>query len=284
MHLHLHIGAHKTATTHLQNLLEETSEQYSHKTTFLPNSLVREKMIFAGNDLKNEDFQNYCHRLSSSGAEHLIISDENICGHTYHIFKEEQLYQHLKRRLHSLAFLTDMFETINIWLTIRNPLTFMPSIYCEALRWGKFRTFNEVYRGRHQQSWLPVIDNICTVFKEAKINVLLYEHYGKNLPQLFEALTSHCLDIKHASKRHTHQSKNAFSIRLASDIMPLLPGFLHPKIIASIHSVTVPFSPKKYAPFSKEEGIQLNAVYTHDKKSLFSDQRITNFGFGWVRS
>lgn len=281
MHLHLHIGAHKTATTHLQAILEATKDQHGAETIYVSNDVARNNISMEGSRATSEGCFKFFQSLSTQPAKRIIISEENICGHTHHMFRHKTLYKSLEKRLSSLSFLPDLFETIDIWLTIRNPGTFLPSLYSEALRWGNFKQFTGLYEGYYKQSWMPVIDTIARGFNEARINILLYENYDENCPRLLKALTGQAIQLHEKHRMPIYPSLNAFSIQSAAKIDLLLKGHTSPKIVRLFNAVSTPFMKDKFSPFSDEQLKELGDIYRRDKKEIISDKKLHHFGKGW---
>jgi hypothetical protein len=281
MHLHLHLGLHKTATSHLQTLLQSTCERFAQHTHYMPNDFSRHHITGAEARKNPEMAYEYFHSLRSHDTQNIIVSEENICGHSYSFFRTKRLYGELRQRLHNLAFLNDMFESMDIWVSIRDQATFFPSLYCEALRWGKFQGFNKILDGNLQQSWVPVIQTMSSVFPKARVRVLQYENYHDNLPDFFEALTAHPFDADMSSRNTVNRSLNALSVRLAANCDWFLPGMVSSRVVTRLNALTADYSQAKFSPFSPQQRDRLSNLYKQDKAKLALDPQVELFGRGW---
>ena len=278
MHLHLHLGLHKTASSHLQTLLQMSSGRFPESTEYIPNPIVRQNLTFEYNAKKACAF---FESVASLDAKNIIISEENICGHSYGFFHNTEFYADLEKHLDRLDFLNDMFDTIDIWVSIRDQATFIPSIYCEALRWGKFQGLDKLLAGNFHQSWVPVIKTISSAFEKARVRVLLYENYHENLPELFEALTGCPYEAELSPQQTINHSLNAMSVRLAARCNALLPFSLPPAAVTGLHTLTRDFSRGKYSPFTSPQQDLLRQLYQQDKTELKRQSNSEIFGRGW---
>lgn len=196
MKLHLHIGAHKTATTHFQNVLLRNRVLYEQDTCYVPIEEFREHVTEAARLLKpscGQAIREYLSTLERIDKQTLIISEENLLGEAKDIYCSKQLYCNMGKRLSGLRMFVSSFSDATIWISIRSMDTFLPSLYCESLlHWKssrRVRRFGQVLAGQHEQSWIPVIRSLHENFPDARINVVPYETYGAVLPQWLEAMT-----------------------------------------------------------------------------------------------
>lgn len=275
MKLHLHIGAHKTATSQLQDCLKKLPE--SNDFYFLETDIARKNFSMEGNSCTIQDSERFYRDLASQKYKSLLISDENICGHSYHIFRDQRLYQTIEERLKRIAFFRNIFDEIEIWLTLRSQETFLPSLYCEAIRWGSFKSFAHVFEGNFRQSWLPVIDEVKNSFPSANLNILLYENYGENFPLLIYEITGNAPSRGASSEQAVYTSLNGFSVKASSMINKFCPVPQRPFVIRSISRLSKRFSQGKFQPFSKQQAMELKQLYASDIKALEDDPAISMF-------
>jgi hypothetical protein len=207
----------------------------------------------------------------------VLISDENICGHSYHIFRDRRLYQTIGKRLKRISFFNEIFDEIDIWLTLRSQETFISSLYCEAIRWGSFKSFSNVFEGNFHQSWLPVIDEVKKSFPCANLNILLYENYGENFPPLIHEITGSAPSQGASPEQAVYTSLNGFSVKASSMINKFCPVPQRPFLIRLISRLSKRFSQGKFQPFSKQQAIELKQLYASDIKALEDDPAISMF-------
>ena len=175
--LHLHLGAHKTATSHFQKVLSTNSHLFPEGFHYEPLVNTRKNLRWNANEDLLDFSVDYLNGLVSKDIDTLIISEENILGETKDIFKYRELYGGAFKRLQSIHFFFSQFDEIEIWLGIRSLDDFIPSIYTEYLRHFRFKRFSKVFQGHVNQSWLQVVIPLIDLFSNTQINVLRYEHY-----------------------------------------------------------------------------------------------------------
>lgn len=275
MKLHLHIGAHKTATTHFQDHLKKIP--VNDDFYFLETDIARKNFSMEGNSCSIQDSERFYKDLASQEYKMVLISDENICGHSYHIFRDQRLYQTIGERLKRISFFNEIFDEIDIWLTLRSQETFISSLYCEAIRWGSFKSFSNVFEGNFHQSWLPVIDEVKKSFPCANLNILLYENYGENFLPLIHEITGSAPSRGASSEQAVYTSLNGFSVKASSMINKFCPVPQRPFLIRSISRLSKRFSQGKFQPFSKQQAIELKQLYASDIKALEDDPAISMF-------
>ena len=282
MKLVLHLGFHKTASTHLQGILESVVPEYDGIRYVGPLEFraktVWFKARYKGLDQKRSEA--YLKELSSSSGT-VVISDENICGHSDDIFRHSRFYEHLFGRLQSLSAFSDRFDTTDVWVAIRNPATFIPSIYCEAMRWKGYQSFSEVFQGDFNQSWLPVIRDILDALPNSNINVICYENYRASIPQFFDDLGVDTGLFNDKESDVVRRSPSWHSIKTYKNISYFLPLRLQKRLLQFIERFDGPDS-EPFAPFSELEIKRHNTSYAQDIASIAVEKRVKlvegNFG------
>ncbi|QHQ34154.1 hypothetical protein [Algicella marina] len=195
MKLTLHFGAHKTASSYLQrtlahnrDLLRRNGVGYVHLAMMrqkvtnplawarnFPDDKARVKAskTRAANFLQRM----WGERLLGDGEtpqRHLLLSDENLIGVPREMVNWRRLYPTLTERMEVLQpMLGDAVP--RIYLCIRNPVTYAPSIFCEALVARNAAEFDlRSYRKdwlKHQPRWSNVIGKLRHTFPNAEIRV-----------------------------------------------------------------------------------------------------------------
>lgn len=159
MKLHLHLGAHKTATTHFQNVLDENRSLYEHNAYYVSMQEFRNNVTHANNFLNpscNSEVDSYLNKLTEIEQQILIISEENIIGQTEEMYRSDCLYNSAEKRLNRLNAFISKFSDVCIWFSIRSMDTFIPSMYCEYLLHYRYKRFSEVFSRQYAQSWIQL--------------------------------------------------------------------------------------------------------------------------------
>ena len=195
--LHLHLGAHKTASSHFQKtltLLDSLSPSTIHITR---NDVVRTQITHANKFMfseKRDEVGAYLEDLLCSGYERVVISEENLLGEAKDFLNHQTLYANAHKRLSTFKKLLPPAVGITIWLFTRSLDSFLPSMYCEYLRHWYYRPFNEVLGGKVDQSWLRVIEDIRNVFPKARLNIIDYKSYPDIMPKIVNEITTVSID------------------------------------------------------------------------------------------
>ena len=133
----LHLGAHRTASTHVQGVLGKNIELLSAHGFIAPRQrLLHAALTSKLNDLipwTPRSYGRFLKKCSAESAENLLISDENLPGFLNSIFTHGEFYPQSARRLKRLAALLPE-PPQKILFTIRPYNTFFASAYGRWLR------------------------------------------------------------------------------------------------------------------------------------------------------
>jgi len=186
----LHLGAHKTATSHFRALLEGNQALLDKHDVAAPKAIVIRREItshlsrLGPNTALPESPADILSRLSA-GHRNLYMLDENILGTPVALLGRGRMYPQAAPRLdRALRFLEGV--DIQILLSIRNPVTFVRASYLETVRNNGFLSFAE-YRKKTPLTalrWLPLIEDLHKAAPDVPIHVWCYEDYAKLTPRL----------------------------------------------------------------------------------------------------
>jgi hypothetical protein len=191
MDLHLHLGAHKTASTLLQkHLSRHSKELLAVGVNWKGPAEVRTSLVkavhkmCAQNDMSRPEFA----KLQQSVSETLFpeadlqicaISDENLIGGCRKAFDQTGFYPRIGMRLKMLRRLLPEAPT-RVFFAVRSPETFIPSAYCEVLVHAQtYIPFSTFFAGATPTRllWYPVIEVIQRTFPDSQIVVWCYEDF-----------------------------------------------------------------------------------------------------------
>jgi len=191
--IHLHLGAHKTASTYIQNVLYELRSEIAMSGIYYEElGIVRPAisnpvaMLSQEPRLSVDDYFKRRHakkalaqRLSQScaGEHDMLLSDENLLGHAQDCLGG-QLYPNASAQLQVLAGLLPA-EVSRIYLGVREYMPFLASVYIEALRWGTNVRPEEMVAAYTQKRWMwsELIAKIRSIFPEAQIYLWRFEDF-----------------------------------------------------------------------------------------------------------
>lgn len=202
--IRLHLGVHKTATSHIQAILRTNSDQ-------LEDAGIR---VLVPRDMRPNwmpHFRRYRHHrdmtssltwlpggrtITSVGlsvhrrraarrldemigpATRCILSEENFLGLPSDLPRSSALYDHAGSRLQALRDVLPGAQ-IRVFLGLRSYETFYASMYSEYMRkqgFVPFATFFDPAR-RREDSWIPVIETIRGVMTDAPIVLWRFEDF-----------------------------------------------------------------------------------------------------------
>lgn len=170
--LHLHIGPHKTATTHMQNVLEHS--RFADGIGYVPLWKVRKTLSSNLNHGKPVGDVAY---LDSDGLT--IVSEENLSGFPA---AGMQLYPSIARLM---AFFAG--REVEVYFSPRNYGAFFPSVYCEALRFGRYFEFP---KAAPMRGWLDVLSDVEAALPDVPIKLWFYEDYRGNWREIIQYLAA----------------------------------------------------------------------------------------------
>lgn len=260
--VYIHIGFHKTASTSLQLLLDEFSKNQDVIRIINP---VDFRHYWENRHIQK---QNIIGLFNSMLNKHdtVFLSEENISGESFEIFKQARLYENLN---HNLISLKRTLPEANITLIcfIRNMATFLPSIYAEALNWFPFQPFEKVYQGNIFQSWVPVIKDIASSFPKAQIRVACYEDYKEVHEKILQPLQINKYAMKFDINRFINKSCSYQAIKIHECLSKALPPKIHGVAFRQIRRIDIS-SKRKYMPFAENVIFKMDKNYQNDKEVI----------------
>jgi len=269
----IHLGAHKTGSTHLQSRLEKS--QYilnPNGISYIPLNTFREKF----KKFKNNSEPLIQSLKSYMNSQHVLISDEQILGNMLGLYNGT--YPLVKRNLQSLLA---EFKGINIefHLTIRNYEDFFISSYFEFLRQQEYINFTRFFRNinRIGFSWVDLVNEINSAGAE---NLIISEY--KNIFEnedlyLYTLLGRTDLSLEKAdskpSIRRSRLSKEGYDVLnyVARKYSPLATK----SAMWALDSCTQSTSSNRFNPFSVDQSVLLSQQYIADLEAL--KEKITYF-------
>ncbi|WP_368345475.1 hypothetical protein [Pelagovum sp. HNIBRBA483] len=196
--LSLHLGAHKTASTHLQHALKAHEEQLiAAGVRFYGPQYLRERdrsipqMFGVGTAATTGRSAPLQLEFLAKDSDRVILSEENFLGK---LFDErgvvgEPLYPLADMRINGLSQRLP-HSKLRVFLAVRRPDTFLNSIYSQVLFGGlmlppeRFRERNDV----SAVSWLGLVQRIARIPAISEVFLWCYEDYPKNFTQIIERL------------------------------------------------------------------------------------------------
>jgi len=192
----VHIGAHKTATTHIQDTLALAKDDLSAVgIEYICRDVTRSQRDFCRirwwqklPAFKAKYVEEERRRLFPSGnnGDVVLISEENIMGSVSGLLKFP-LYPDLEQGLRTLCLLKGD-HNIHIYLAIRPLDEIIPSAYAQQARMAKVHSgdFDAIKARMFKTppSWTGVVDRIVSVFGRNRLRLWVFDDYKKD-PEFF---------------------------------------------------------------------------------------------------
>jgi hypothetical protein len=182
-----HVGAHKTATSHLQRCLKKASdplaaagvryrgpEAFRSEDGTIPARFGFRKGVEANIDPREQL------EILREGADRLVLSEENFIGvlNSPRGLGVRKRYKVAGERLS--AFSTAVGQDLDVFMAVRRPTAYLNSAYGQMLMGGQVRPLG-VYLRRNPISsvdWLDVVSRIRAAKGVGRVVVWRYEDYA----------------------------------------------------------------------------------------------------------
>ena len=193
------IGAHKTASSHLQqSIMAAEPALRDHSVAPVPPQVMRDHLDPIAHMLRDgaqlpearQAAQDFLQK-QAPGADRVVMMNENILGRTdpKSLLRARRLYPWAPRRL---LWVVDLFpdHDIDIGLAIRNLATFLPSCWGENLFHKPYVDFDTYMGGIDPTdlSWARLLRRLRDTASRAQIFVWRYEDYTALMPHLCDRI------------------------------------------------------------------------------------------------
>ncbi len=210
MTFHLHLGAHKTASTHLQaTLIKHRAMLAEAGVKFVRPDDIRtligsgQRAAVSMGALPSFRLARARRRLAhlDQGQDRIVISDENSLGQCAEMFQRELLYATSRRRLSVWGRLAAKRKTV-VYLSVRNYAHFLSGSYVQSIRNADYfmpSSESLVAISRMPRRWGNVVEDIRNALPDARILVWAYEDYALLQRSLLERMTG--LELSPVNRR-----------------------------------------------------------------------------------
>lgn len=281
----VHLGAHKTATTHLQSCLAaQRAEMAAAGTTYLPLETVRP--ILARGAFRRHRWRrlrripglhslfDQAEALSVSRrlrrcmpkSGPLVFSEEDLLGFTSMIF-DGRLYPDLAgvERIARMA----RSAPLKLFMAVRCLDSFLPSAYAEALKGHPgnrtgLLSIAEAWATR-PPLWADVLDRLQAAAPKARIEVWNYADYAAHWPVLHRALAG--IDLPHMpdTGRPTRTRTPSAAAIAAAERLDLPAGRARAERVREIYAADIAAGAEpRFDPLGDHHKQALRAAFAHD--------------------
>lgn len=287
----IHLGAHKTATTHIQDTLAEIRPTLAEAgLDAIPNAAFRplwgELLPRRRDPRRWLPGQGTGRRIETAlaplrlGPDKMLLSEENILGETHEVFGDTP-YPDLASRLRVVTRVARDAD-LQLFLSIRRMDRFLGSAYAEALRFFKFEAPFEALSPRLAAApprWSEVIERLRRAAPGVPLTVWRYEDYAANTRDILTHLCG--VDpgpLPEIPPPTRTQTPSDAAVRAAEQVGRSLGYEAHVAAVAQIYA-DAPAGPSAppFQPFSDAETKGFEAAYEADCKALEKEGLLLRF-------
>ena len=270
--LRVHLGAHKTATTHLQKALHKHRAALRAADIDFIRPVQLRAALAAGEGRLRLPWREAARFRTAidglrTGAETLAISEENLPGQIRDLF-DDVPYRNLATRVGQLARLAGD-TPLSLFLSIRPFDRLWPSAHAEALRHhahdpARIDRLRRIAR-RRPPSWTDVVARLQRACPRATIRVWRYEDHELHWRALAAAFVGADTGaIASVTRPKGSMSPCAEGVRLAEAVT----ARERRAEVAAIYAAHPAASGDAYAPFDAAEVAALSRRYDEDVAAL----------------
>jgi hypothetical protein len=217
----LHLGVHKTASTHLQKYWLACSAR-SQGVHYLRLDEVRSHVTPVAAHAEPAALRAARHWLDEAceGRRRVVLSDENILGSCETNFARQALYPDARQRLERIGMLVGD-RPLRVLVSVRGYADYLRSAWCEVMRHTTYRPFRQAYQGMHglERGWEHVVRDVADALPGATIECWRYE----DLRAAQALVTASLFDLDPAGlpavdERRERRSFTRLAVRLLDDI------------------------------------------------------------------
>ena len=273
----VHIGAHKTATTHVQDTLEHIRYQLAEVgIEYIPRQEIRTQGGFPlcpwwqyqpliQRVLAKKPQQNHWIESYEDRQKVLLLSEENLLGSVSGLLRSP-IYPDLEKKMAMLGSLKKK-NKLTLFLAIRSFDSILPSAYGQQARMAKAKpgAFDAIKKIalKKPSTWSSVIGRILKAVDVDQLKVWKYEDYICNQDFFLANVCKNSMSsFPHIPPPPSTRSPSAEAIRLLEKINPRLSRRQRTEEASLICSTDN--SCKSFRPFSAAEVEKLRSIYEED--------------------
>lgn len=282
-HWRIHIGAHKTATTHLQETLTLVRPALAARgLDYIPNPLLRERLFartlwrrrplarlpVVGPWQMREAIEAVVDPLRL-GPDTVVLSEENILGIPDQILRVP-FYPQVAQSVARLASLGTRAKLV-LFLSVRGYDTLLPSAYAESLKFRPPREggFNPARLLAGTPSWHDLVTRIHRAAPGVPLRIWRQEDYRENAQAIMASVCGIELGpLPDISDPSWTRSPTAEGIRAAEALDPGLSMAERRNRVGEVYAAS---GGERYRPFGEAERAELRARYAADLARIEQD-------------
>lgn len=297
----VHGGVHKTATSHIQAILQRNAGRmrkegvhYVHhrdtrKDYTVPTQLngyekigLDYKTKVSDKDLARKS-RKFFEGVGAGPGERIILSDENMPGHSGHCVRSGLLYS--RRDVLIPIFAQNIpYPVTEVHLAIRNYADFFASTFVEFLRSAsgeKVITEAQMKRAvlSNLPSWTGFIDLVISCFPEARLTVWRHEDFGALSSRIIGNLCGPSIDPDSLAEPKRKRGRPSASHRAVQELLMAIEREGGDAALARRVEIQDAYPRGKdypgYDPWTPAERAHLTRLYDQDIAQIAMRKRVT---------
>ncbi len=197
MDIRLHIGAHRSATQHLRQMLVKNRDHLEEQGICLPDAEVAEKAFataLAGVRAEHPIDQVNAVLMSALTKDkeyrRIVLIDPNISGTVLRPVGREYFYPRIGNAVSRMQTMLDGLP-MRLFVSVRNPASFIPSCYAESLRLSTKASFDTYIEETNLQRlrWSDFLHRAQMKKEEMPVTTWRYEDYPFMWRDVAQAIT-----------------------------------------------------------------------------------------------
>jgi len=300
----LHGGFHKTATTHLQRLLEDNAPWLGGQSVYVvPHQKLRKHITFPAqldayralkihrktrfSEAELDGFSQafFAEPLARRPAR-MILSDENIPGLPAHCVTTGKLYCYRQEFLRRFARRLPL-PVSEVFLAVRGYTDFFASSYVEYLRAATTTTTGRMVTPEEMRhhvlarlpEWHSVLRDFAAAFPEARIHVWRFEDFRPLEPRILQSMCGDAVDVGKLKEAQARRARPTASARAVEELVLISEEEGAATMAGRLQDVQARFPPApengRFDPWTATERAHLDRLYARDWDAIRADSRLT---------
>jgi hypothetical protein len=274
----LHLGVHKTATTHLQKYWVACNG-LTDRVLCPPLDEVRTHLTPACGQAQATPADKAARAWlakTCAGRARVLLSDENFIGNCEGNLARRALYPDTRQRLERLAALLGDAE-VNVLVCVRSYADYLRSAYCEAIRHTPYRPFREMYKPFDfaRRGWEHVVEDVLEALPGAEVTCWRYGELAQARPAVTAELFG--VDASRLPAPDDRRERRTFprlAIRLLDDVYARLGSETATQIRGSVEKVVSGPQMPRFEPWTPAETTELAAASERSFVALRELERV----------
>ncbi|MFD0859265.1 hypothetical protein [Roseovarius aquimarinus] len=296
----IHGGVHKTATSHIQSILQRNAGRlrksgvhYVHhrdtrKEYTVPVQLNGYEKIGMDFDPKvtdeelEEKARLFFAKIDAGPGERIVLSDENMAGHSGHCVRRGFIYR-WRRMLMTIFAQHIPYPVTEVHLAIRNYPDFFASTFVEFLRSASGEKVIPEARMKRSvlsnlPSWTGFIDQTLETFPEAELVIWRHEDFSALSDRIIANLCGPGVDASKLAEPKRSRGRPSASHRAVQEILMEIERNGGDAALARRVEIqeAYPRGPEYpgYDPWTEQERAHLTGLYEKDVAEIAAKERV----------